>query len=425
MNASRNAGRSKATLILCAVLHTFTHAYGVILVPLYFLMRDDLKLNGIREASLLVSIYGVAYMACSYPAGVLADRSNRAKLLGFGLIANALAVALMGVTRRYELLVALAVLGALGGTLFHPSANALIPAHFPKNPGMAIGMLGIGSGLGFFLGPQYAGWRAKTAAWHFASVAQWQKPCVELGLLGALVGIVFLLIAREAPGAEHVRGRRPPLDRKLRRRVIATAFVLGCRDFSGIASVSLVSIYLQRAHRMDVQVAGFIVGSMMLIGVVANPIAAWLSPGRRRLPFLAGMLAAAGIIVVTVPAWPAAWILTVLCAFQACHLGSYATSDAALLERVPAALRGRVVGGFLTIAGTFAATGPLVMGYWTDRLGPRGGLPAAYYPPFLLLGAMMFVAILSTPLLARLGDVEEGTIEPLTEIAPATMQPVL
>src|SRR6201999_1201447 len=105
---------------------------------------------------------------------------------GIGLIGNALAIGAMGLTRQYEMLVALAVVAGVFGTLFHPSANALVPAHYPKSPGMAIGLLGIGSGIGFFFGPQYAGWRAEAAHWHFAAVAAWQRPCVELGIIGLI-----------------------------------------------------------------------------------------------------------------------------------------------------------------------------------------------------------------------------------------------
>ena len=103
----------------------------------------------------------------------------------------------------------------------------LIPAHFPKSPGMAIGLLGIGSGLGFFIGPQYAGWRAVHATWHFASVASWQKPCIELGAVGLLFGLVFLLIAREAPGSHARPARAKPLGRRLRWTTIAIALTLG------------------------------------------------------------------------------------------------------------------------------------------------------------------------------------------------------
>lgn len=425
MSQPDSAPRSQATLVLCTILHTFTHAYGAMLVPLYLMTATDLRLPGVQYAALLVTVYGIVYNACSYGAGVLADRVNRKDLLGWGLVLNAIAIGLMGLTRRYEVLIVLAVLAGFAGTLFHPAANALIPAHFPKSPGMAIGLLGIGSGLGFFLGPQYAGWRAVHAGWHFASVANWQKPCVELGAIGLLCGIAFLVVAREAPGNHVSRPAPKPLGSRMRWTVLAIACTLGCRDFAGVASVSLVSIFLLKAHHLNAAAAGFVVGAMMLIGVVANPVAVWASPGRRRLPMLIVALLAAGVIICTVPWAARVWVLPVLCCFQACHLGSYAMSDAAMLERVPAPLRGRVVGLFLTIAGTAASTSPWIMGYWTDSLGARSGQPLAYVGPFVLLGVMMWLAILCTPLIARLGEPQAGAVEPISEISPRTMEPVM
>lgn len=417
--------RSLVTLVLCTVLHLFTHAYGAMLVPLYLLITRDLHLGKVQLAALLVTVYGVVYSACSFGSGILADRVDRRWLLGFGLVANAIAIALMGLTRRYEILIALAVLAGLAGTLFHPAANALIPAHFPKSPGMAIGLLGIGSGFGFFFGPQYAGWRAVHASWHFGSIANWQRPCIELGAMGLICGLLFLLVAREAPGATHARKQPRPLGRRMRWTVTFIACTLGCRDFSGIASVSLVSIYLQKAHHLDAAAAGFVVGAMMLIGVVANPLAVWISPGRKRLPMLVVTLITAGMVAFTVPGIPRTWLLAVLCLYQAFHLGSYAISDAAILERVPGALRGRVVGLFLSLAGTAASTSPWIMGVWTDHFGAHASDPSAYYGPFGLLGLLMFLANLSVPLIARLGGPVESAIDPMGEIVPATMEPVM
>src|SRR3954464_7441217 len=186
--------RSHLTLALCTVLHAFTHAYGTILVPLYLLIVADLKLGGVKAASLVVTVYGFVYCLVSYAAGVLADRADRRFLLGVGLLGNAAAVTLMGVTRRYELLLVLAVVAGLFGALFHPSANALVSAHYPRNPGMAIGLLAVGSGIGFFLGPQYAGWRAQDAHWTLggALIADWQRPLLEAGAAGLAFGLVFL-----------------------------------------------------------------------------------------------------------------------------------------------------------------------------------------------------------------------------------------
>src|SRR6185503_15068522 len=101
--------RSHATLALCTLLHAFTHAYGTVLVPLYLLMVTDLRLRGVWQASLVVTVYGFVYCAFSYPAGIMADRADRKLLLGIGLVGNAVAVALIGLARQYELVVALAV----------------------------------------------------------------------------------------------------------------------------------------------------------------------------------------------------------------------------------------------------------------------------------------------------------------------------
>src|SRR5262249_9156710 len=150
------------------------------------LMKDDLSRSGVKSIALIVTIYGMVYCLFSYPAGILADRFNRKTLLAIGLFGNSLAILAMGLTRHYEALVALGIIAGLFGTLFHPTANALIPAHFPRNPGMAIGLMGIGSGLGFFLGPQYSGWRAAAVPSIWSGRAAWQIPCIELGLLGLL-----------------------------------------------------------------------------------------------------------------------------------------------------------------------------------------------------------------------------------------------
>ena len=452
--------RSRLTLVLCTLLHGFTHAYGTILVPLYLLMVTDLRLAGVNAASLVVTVYGLVYCLGSYGAGILADRFDRKALLGLGLVGNAAAILLMGLTRRYEFLLALGVLAGLAGTLFHPAANALVTAHFPRNPGMAIGILGIGAGLGFFAGPQYAGWRAETARWNLGHVADWQRPCVEMGAAGLVVGFIFLAAAREArprvseggPGSllrlfrsrsarangqpdratAHNRTATPAtvpqppprVSRSMRRRVMGIAAILGCRDFAGIAGISLVSIYMQKAHGRSAKEAGAVIGAMMLLSMVVNPIAVYVSPGRRRLPALVLTLVLSGLVVATVPRWPLAYAIGVLCAFQTFQLSTFAISDAAMLERVDPAVRGRVVGIFLTIAGTFASTGPWVMGFWTDALGSRAREPLAYTPLFGVLGGMMVFATLCTPLIARLGKPDQPPLDPLSEVTPATLEVV-
>src|SRR5206468_9253289 len=123
-------------------------------------------------------------------------------------------------------------------------------------------------GLGFYVGPKYAGWRAEAATWQLWHVAQWQKPVIELGLAGVLTGLLFLLFATEAGArSPKVPRLRPPLSQALRRRVLGIAATLGCRDFAGVASISLIGIYLQKAHGMTIKQTGAILGTLMLLSI--------------------------------------------------------------------------------------------------------------------------------------------------------------
>lgn len=412
------ASKSHLTLVLCTILHAFTHAYATMLVPLYLLMRQDLKLPGVAYASSLVTVYVVTYFLLSYPAGILADRYDRKWLLGLGLIGNAAAVTAMGLTDSYPLLVVEAVMAGICGTVFHPAANALIPAHYPRSPGMAIGLLGIGSGIGFFAGPQYAGWRAETAVWQLWNVSNWQRPLVEMGVAGAVVGVLWLMLASEVP---HGRVVRAPLGPTLRNRVAGIASLLALREFSFMATMSLASIYLQKAHDLSPKQTGFILGAMMLVGVITNPLLAWLSAGSRRLPTLTATLLLSGIGIATIPFVPISLTLAIMVVIYAFHLAASALADCAMLERLDPAVRGRAVGVFLSIAGTVGGLGPVVMGGWTDALRTRALDVSAYILPFAAAGGVMFIAALAVPLIGQLGQFKEPAIDPLSETKPATM----
>jgi MFS family permease len=131
------------------------------------------------------------------------------------------------------------------------------------------------------------------------------------------------------------------------------------------------------------------------------------------------ILIVGGLLAATAPLWPLRGALIILCAFQTMQLASYAVSDAATLERISPEFRGRVVGLFLQIAGTFGALGPWVMGAWIDHLH-NSHAKSNYFGPFALIGACMILAAASPPLIARLGPVLSA-VKPMEEISPETM----
>jgi hypothetical protein len=274
------------------------------------------------------------------------------------------------------------------------------------------------------VGPKFSGWRAQVATWSWAGmhIAQWQKPCVELGVAGIVVGLIFLVIAKETVHQPSSRNRQP-LGRAMSVRVMAIGALLGCRDFAGVAGLSLAGIYLLRAHHFSTKDTGAVLGMMMLLSVVVNPTLIWFTGGARRLPAMRVILVIGGLIAMTIPFFPARLALVILCAFQTCQMGSYAISDSALLERWPAAMRGRGYGLFFTIAGTMGSMGPLLMGAWTDALGARADSASGYILPFGFLGLGMIFATLATPIIHRLGPAI-NRVEPITETMPGTLEPV-
>ena len=152
----------------------------------------DFKFASVGQATLLLTVMMAACFGPSYPIGVLADKLNRKKLLGFGLALNGLGFAALALAPNYAwALVAVAVAG-FGGSFYHPAATAMVVRMFPGSTGKALGLVGIGAGVGFFVGPIYAGWRAGMLE-PVLGPAAWRRPVLELGVLGIRRGRVVHL----------------------------------------------------------------------------------------------------------------------------------------------------------------------------------------------------------------------------------------
>ena len=187
---THNKNRNTRTLWLCGALHAFTHIYQVALIPLYFLIQKDLRLKSVEAATLLVTAMGIAYFLPSYLMGILADRVSRKKLLAAGLIVNGLGYVGLSFAPNYPMALACVVLAGLGGSFYHPSATALVARMYPIGTGKALGLVGVGASVGFFIGPLYTGWRAVTAG-------DWRTPVLELGLLGIIASGFFYWLSDE------------------------------------------------------------------------------------------------------------------------------------------------------------------------------------------------------------------------------------
>lgn len=384
------------TLWLSGVLHGFTHLYQIALVPLYLLIQKDLKLASVGEATLLVTVMGISYFLPSYPVGILADRLSRRKMLALGLAVNGLGFVVLGLAPNYTGALAGAILAGLGGSFYHPAATALIARLFPQGTGRALGLVAIGASIGYFIGPIYTGWRAEVTG-------NWRAPVIEVGVFGIVFAAIFYWLCDEERASSQTSkpvNRIADLfpTRALWLFFIAAAFCFSLRDFGGSGMSSLGSLFLQEARGFDPKTTGFILSGIYLASAASNPIFGHLSDrGRIRWTILLLLLALS--MIALFPHVPRQWMFATLSAYGFFFLASYPVVEAAVMESVPDAVRGRVFGLFITAGGLVGNLAHWAVGVAVKKLGPDATLPQSYYSIYAVLAGFVVLSLAGLPCL--------------------------
>ena len=387
------------TLLLVGALHACTHVYQVALLPLYLPIQKELQLANVGQSTLLVTVMMAAYFLPSYPMGMLADRCSRKKLLGWGLLINALGFVGLAFAPNYAAALGCVVVSGLGGSFFHPAATALVARLYPATTGRALGLIGIGASVGFFAGPFYAGWRA-------AQTGNWRTPVLELGLFGIVAAGAFAWLAEEAPPAAPAEQiRRAPVKLfptpALWLCFLAAAVAFSLRDFAGTSMGSLGSLFLQNAHGFTVRETGLALSGIFVLSVVSNPLFGHFSDrGRKRWTTFVLLIAAAMIAVF--PHLPRRWLAPALILYGFFFIANYPMVEAALMESVPDAVRGRVFGLFITIGGLLGNVSHWVAGHWVKQLGDAARAPESYHGYYALLALLVLASLAGLPCLEAL-----------------------
>ncbi|MEW6305853.1 MAG: MFS transporter [Verrucomicrobiota bacterium] len=411
------------TLWLAGILHAFTHTYHVALLPLYLLIQADLKLTSVEQATLLVTTMMLSYFVPSYALGVLADRVSRKRLLGIGLAINGLGFVGLSLAPNYPMALACAAIAGIGGSFYHPAATAMVARLFPTGTGKALGLVGIGAGVGFFFGPIYTGWRVASLE-PLLGAAAWRKPILELGVLGILMAIIFAWLAEEKPADQHAPKPHGHVDKMFPTPAlwlffIAASLAFGLRDFTGAAMGSLGSLFFQKAHGFDAKFTGFALSGIFLAASISNPVFGNLSD-RGRFRWTSFALICAAVIIVIFPRLPVQWSVLMLMAYGFFFMGSYPMVEAALMESVPDAVRGRVFGFFITVGGLIGNLSHWAMGRLVKRMGTGAESPESYYSIYTVLSALVVLSLLGLPCLFAIRKREHALEHPA---APETGAP--
>ena len=334
---------------------------------------------------------------------------------------NALGFLGLAFARSYPWALASVVLAGVGGAFYHPAATAMIARLFPEARGRALGLVGIGASIGFFLGTLYSGWRAVLSG-------SWRVPVGELGVLGLVTALLFAWLAdeeRSTPTADTLSTGPTNLPRESLFPngttwlfFLAACLFFSLRDFAGSAMATSASLFFQTAHGFDPKVAGAALSGIFLTAAVSNPLFGRLSDSGR-VRWMSLVLLMAAMLMALFPRVPVVWMVPVLLGYGFFFMASYPISEAALMEAVHDSVRGRIFGLFITLCGLVGNLSHWLIGDWVTRLGERASLPSSFFPLYSTLSLLVLCSLAAMPFLEAIRK-REHKLAPGKSAPPAS-----
>ena len=161
-------------------------------------MARDLGISDLQFGVVFGS-FALGYAVFMLPAGLLADRWGPRKSLALSVFLWALFTLATGLVRGLTILVAVRLLFGLGEAGVFPQATRAVHNWtLPRERGLALGLLNMGSRLGAALGlvatPLSVAWLG------------WRRSFVWLGILGGLWAAIWYVWFRDAPGDQQKAG---------------------------------------------------------------------------------------------------------------------------------------------------------------------------------------------------------------------------
>ena len=379
---------------LVALAHGLSHFYQIATAVLFPLIRDDL---GVSYAALraTVAVYYVVSGVCQTLAGFAVDRFGARRVLFAGLVLCVAGALLAGLSRTYPMLLAAALLGGLGNSVFHPADFAILNARVDaRRLGYAFSWHGIAGFLGYAAAP------AAGAA--LASAFGWRGALLTAALVGAGV-VVFLATQRRTLYVEPADLQRPVGSGRLAAdlQVLASIPILMCFGYFLLVAVgfiaiqtfgvsTMIALYDVNAALASAALTAYLVGAAA--GIFAGGFVA-VRFARHDLVAVAGMLGSALLMFVIASAWIPAALLGPL--FAATGFASGVTNpsrDLIVRATTPPGATGKVFGFVYSGLDVGSMLVPVYFGWLLDQ-----GRPSVVFYSVVVALALTILTVLNLP----------------------------
>ena len=338
-------------------------------------------------AGLLVTAYNVTSSFTQPVIGWLSDKKGFSVSVSVSLFISAVFVSLMGIANNYYLIMAFAILAALGHACFHPTALSLVSSLCsPENRGRITSYFVVGGNVGYAIGPVLAG------------LLVW-----GLGLPGLLLLIipaacmVFALRILLPGGLERGRRKEPEETADAEKpasfrpfAILLSASIL--RAWAIFAAITYFPMYLV-TQGYDLVAATAIITLMLFCGVVGQVFGGHISDRIGRKEFM---------VFGLIGAVPACWLffattgivsIIAVLLFGFFLWSTFAVAVAIGHELMPGNI-GLASGMMLGVAIGFGGLGVAINGMLADQYSLQAALSTIPAP---IIGAIILMLLVPYP----------------------------
>lgn len=374
--------RDAKVIGLVCVPHMLSHAYFLILSPLFPVLKDVFDVS-YTQLGLILTCFGLAAGLAQTPVGFVVDRMGARRLLIAGLACQGVLIALIGTTTEYWHLLVLFALVGLANTVYHPADYAILSAAVDRSRlGRAFGLHALTGTIGFVIAPVIM--VTVTELWH------WRAAFFVMGTIGMLFA---LLLWRHGDLLDdRTESREPTEDRpetgaggesvspgKDGLRLLLSPPILMCflyfvfqmmgtgglRTFLVAALDSMFGIPLTE---VNTALAGLLIGSALGI-LVGSDVADRVGP--RTMTAVLTLLPAAALVALIGSVEMSTVVLTGVLAIAGFLQGFLVPSRDLLIRSVtPDGSMGKVMGFVSSGANLAGGLVPLLFGWILDNFAP-------------------------------------------------------
>jgi MFS family permease len=256
---------------LCSAMHGLNHYLLIFYKPMYSSIGNYFQLNTVSGITTRMTIIYAGYAISNFISGLLVKRIGFKLMLFLGMLLMSLAAFLVYFvpSHSYFVMVSLIFLMGLGGGTYHPAANTLATASFEGKAGQAIGILSIGSAIGFVMAPfigEYIG----------AKGIGFQTLFLISGIAGIVFSLVFLLFAQDHQLVEEKAANNQNNSSSIPKgKVLALAIALLCipvtiRELAGWSFYEITPFWVKYGFSKGITVS--LVQSMQYLpGLLVQP----------------------------------------------------------------------------------------------------------------------------------------------------------